>query len=143
MTTGLLVLGTKLLMRICWRAIPSTSPKSCVQGSVFLKDSTVHYETDDMFKSTDNMLKADGQGLLRGAVENCHTMADANDMVCSVVEWGIAPPSYAKSRTGYQPELTKVDLRYALHPALSNSALIIERTFLSFVVATIVESFMG
>ena len=70
----------------------------------------MHYATDDMLKAT-NMLKPDGQGRLRGAVKICHTMANTNDTVCSVVEWGIAPPSYAKARTGYQPELTKVDLR--------------------------------
>lgn len=33
--------------------------------------------------------------------------------VCSVVEWGIAPPSYAKVRAGFVPQLTDDDIRYA------------------------------
>ncbi len=32
--------------------------------------------------------------------------------MCSVVQWGIAPPSYSTVRSGVLPELTEEDLRY-------------------------------
>lgn len=37
----------------------------------------------------------------------------ANIVRASVVEWGIAPPSYAHLRTGHVPELTSGDLKWA------------------------------